>query len=350
MNTPSVYQDHESNIVILSKTTPSTAYCIIIENCQRVVKAYKLLEFLKLYRQLDYDVYKAAEKMLYSLNIKCTQSATLELKGLLAMNTEKQTILVVSRTAEFIGKFYDAKTASTVTEDTSLIITSPKDFTDVFSKTQLVTNIAWTTENPEPNETKLKNITKQSLAEQLYAQYQNIEMIIPESTVKSSNKPKTNSAFTVLIEDFSNGIVHSISSIVDKFGCSKETAASMLSNMKSEKYMKDRPTIDIQSGYINRVKSYFISNARPENLDIKPERKTAMAKEKGEGKKGLKTIIRELLTEGPKTMDELIEATTASKKAISDQLAYLQNEKYAGKAGVIKIEKDAETKAYQIVA
>jgi len=67
-------------------------------------------------------------------------------------------------------------------------------------------------------------------------------------------------------------------------------------------------------------------------------------------RKGAKVLIRELLTETAEglTIEELILKTGVGEVTLRTALTDLKNPKYAGKAGVLNIVKDKETKKFQI--
>lgn len=340
MKTPSVYINHEASTVVVVKTTPSTVYCVQIkDSLVRDLQSYRIMDFHKEFKAIDYCPFIAAQKMLLGA-IPCTSSGTKELKGVLTMSTSS--IIVVSRTAEFVGRFVDASTAAKVSAETDIIITSASDL-ESFTKPLLNGNLS-----QQHTETALKNITKPQLAEQLFSEYLTKEITVAKKEKKEKvvkEKKESVSAFSQIKARLEGGEVLVADELVTEYNTTRPTIASIISNMRSEKYMKNNLTVPVLTGRVDGKTVFFLEEFKPTNLD---EKKTAERKAKGESKPGLKSIVRALLVEGPKTMDELIEATGSIKKLISDCLAYLKNPKYAGSEGPLTINRDKETGAYSI--
>ena len=338
MNIPSVWQNHNGEVVLAVKSSPSTVHAItIIDQLVRDIKAYRIMEFLKDWKELNYCPNLAANKMLFGA-IPCTSGAIKELKGIIAMSTT--TTIVVTRTAEFIGRFVNQETAAKVIKDPSALIVTEPLALEGFTKKVLNDLLS----KPH-DETAMKNITKPQLAEQLFNEYLNKEFKM-ETKEKKESAVKSESAFQKIINRLHEGEVISLKSIIEDYDTTEGTARSIISNMRSEKYMKDNPIVPVISGKVDGEAVFFLEAFTPENLDAKGEKKAKVKADGEPRKKGLKTIIREALLEGPKTMEELLELTGVEKKLISDQLAYLKNPKYCGSEGMLNITRDPETKAY----
>jgi hypothetical protein len=341
-----------SSVIVVTKVSASTVYAVVItDGAERDVKSFRIMDFIKEYKQIAYNTTAAAQKMLLSNIIPCTSSAKKELKELIMKNQENiNPIIVVTRTAEFVGRFVDTKTASLIASDNDLIITKAEDFTE-FSKSQLVSQLP---ADSQPTEVQLKNITKAQLSQQLFDYYIAKELTITMSeetktSTKKAKAPKADSNMSKIIARFENGEVLTAEALAEEYGSTKASIASIFSNIQSEKYMKDRPTVELVSGNIDGIRSYIIAT-KADTVTFDARKSPAAKADGGPRKKGLKTIIRELLIEGPKTMEELMEATKADKKLVSDCLAYIKNPKYAGKEGALNIVRDAETKAYSVSA
>jgi DNA-binding IclR family transcriptional regulator len=76
-----------------------------------------------------------------------------------------------------------------------------------------------------------------------------------------------------------------------------------------------------------------------------------MSEETKPKKVGTQEQIRKIMTDGGEhTVAELMEMTGGTKGSVSTALSHLQNEKYAGTAGVLALEKDAESGKYSMMA
>ena len=356
MNCPSVYINAEASTVLVAKVSASTVYAVCItDSAERDLKSFRIMDFLAQYKPISYCPTKAAQKMLLSKIISCTNSAQKTLKEIIMNNSANvSTVLVVTRTAEFVGRFVDAHTAAACSSSTDLIITSSSDF-DQFSKSQLL-DCLYLGNSERPNETQLKNITKKTLADQLFEVYTTKEFTIIMSDTAKAKEPTTktvraDSVMSKVIAQLENGEVLTIAAIVKAHGCSEGSAASILSNMQSEKYMKNNPIVAIVSGRIDGITSYVLAD-KSEGIVFDAKKSATRTTSDAPKVKGLKAIIRELLMDDSDgyTMDELIEATGSCKKLISDMLAYVKNPKYAGAIGPIGITKiEGKFKGFEVI-
>ena len=341
---PAVYINQEGHIAFVTHSTANTLYTIEIDSdtVQWDTKSHSVLNFLKEFSVTSQDLLTTAQKIINSNNLTCSEQAKTQLKEII-MKTA--CILVVSPSVEFIGRFADAKSASKVAPAASIIINNADEL-EQFSKEQLAVAL-----NLPSSKEDLKGVTKKELASKVFEEYLTKEATIVEKPAKKTKEPKEakpahESKFSKIIASLVSGSVLNLKELMATYDTSEGTIRSIISNMRSVKYMGDTPIVEVQTGKVNGETVFFLEAFKPE-LDLKSEPKVRTAS--GEPKaKGIKTIIRELLTDGSDgyTMDELLEKTGAEKKIISDMLAYLKNPKYCGADGPLTIVRDPETKKY----
>lgn len=336
MNLPKCFINFEGKIVIAVKQTSNTVYCIEVVELQHTVTSHRIIEFLKDFKEIQYDVCKCAEKFLARQQFSFTQQALLELKEVV-MKTAS--IIAVNPAAEFIGKYSSVEAVAVTAPKDSIVISSALDF-DQFTKNQLVECL---TVKPTVN---LKNVTKAQIAEQLYEEYQNKQ--IDTSTFVISDKVKKGGSGLIhkIHSTLSKGPLF-INSFIEEHKTTEKVFSSLLSNLKNSKYSQGLIPIATERGTIDGQSVIILAGTEPANF----ERRSKMAKEKREKveRNGIRKQLRAFFVEGGSaTKHELAEKFGVDVKIISDNVCYLKNPKFAGAEGPLNLITDKESKVVSL--
>lgn len=256
---PGVYQNATGSVVIAVRQTAATVYTVeASDSLTHEVVGHKADSFFTEYRLLpDYPVGKAAGKFLDRKQFTSTAAATAALKELI-MKTA--TVIVVSPTATFIGRFADVDTAADLTPSNSLLVTQPSDFEDArFTKDMLAAALGIT----QPS--AIKKATKSQLAADLFQEYQTrtVTVIEPERPARkakaTSSTPRKLGAKPAIRAMLTSGEKVSIEALSESLGCSPVNIRTALSDLKSEKYCGEGGPLAITSAVVDSVRMYFIA-------------------------------------------------------------------------------------------
>ena len=344
MNLPNCHMAHDGKVVIAVKQTSSTIYAIECVEMQHEVTSYRIVEFHKNFKSIEYDVAKCAQKMLDRQNrgFSFTSTAISELKEIV-MNNSK--IIAVNPAAEFIGRFASIEALSVACPSDTVVIQSADDF-EQFTKPQLLECLSV---KPEKN---IKNVTKTELAEALYDEYmtKTVTVIEPKSS-ESRGKKGGNGLMYAVYNALADGPMI-VESFINDYNTSMKCFQSALSYIKNPKYCGQLipmgPTV---KGTYNGQMAII----KEELLEQFPtfERRSKMSEEKGEKveRNGIRKQLREFFEEGGSaTKAELAEKFGVAMKIISDNICYLKNPKFAGAKGPLNLVTDKETKVVSIAA
>lgn len=333
---PQCFIGHEGNVVIVIKGTPSTVYCIEAIDMQHQISSYRTVEFHKTFKAIDYDVAKAAEKMLNRAQYTFTNGAIQELKEIIMNNS---TIIAVNPAAEFVGKFASIEAIVATCPSDTIIISSVEDL-DGFTKNQLAECLGLASSN-------LKNTTKAQLAEQLYAEYltKEVEIVSPKGSEQKASRGGSG-LIHKLHKALSDGAVV-CEEFIEANGTTEKVFSSVCSNIQNEKYSSGLMPIKLAKGTIGGKTAIAIMGQEPENF----ERRSKMAKEKGEKveRNGIRKQLRAFFAEGGSgTKKEIAEKFGVDLKIISDNICYLKNPKFAGVEGPMNLVTDKESKVVSL--
>lgn len=343
MNLPRCYITHDGKVIIAVKQTSSTIYAVVEYEMHHEVKSYRAIEFIKNFKEVDYNTARAAQKMLnrQSTGFAFSEGAIKELKEVIM---SQSAIIVVNSAAEFIGRFASIESASVACPNDSIIINNAEDF-EQFTKTQLLECLSV---KPEKN---IKNVTKTEIAIALYEEYLNKAVTIVEP--KTSDKaPKGG-----------HGLIHKLHSalstgpiLIEQWIAENNTSLkvfqSYLSNLKNEKYSSGLvPIGKTVMGSINGQSAVILEELLETATNF--ERRSKMSEETKEKKErnGIRKQLRKFFVEGGSaTKKELAEQFGVDIKIISDNICYLKNEKFAGAEGPLNLVTDKESKIVSLAA
>ena len=291
INAPAVFVNNESAIALVHNVTASTISAITFEGDVKV----RAVEFLKNYKPLElnnapYPPARAALKIINNRFQTPSDGAIKILKGIINMES---TIITVTKTGEFLGRFPDVQTAADVSPEDALIIASPADFdTKAFTKAALFALITPAVEGLTADSKKA------DLAVALFAQYSGTPIEIKEPVKKTraaklDAKPRERSHKDRLRDLLNAGAILSEQDILaqvynDGYETTAFTVRTAINNLKTEKHAGKEGVLDIISGKVDGVRVYCLATTvvtfDATAKDSKAEEKAAKAAERAAAK------------------------------------------------------------------
>jgi hypothetical protein len=347
------YLSTDNHVAIVFSQTVSTVHYIAITSdtdshiwdCQQMRKA----EFFNNHREASTDLGKLLTSSLIPLSAK---AETILRRHIM----ETTTIIAVTKTAEFIGRYATTQEAFKMNPKDAEFVTCLADVVELgFTKTQLNNVVGLDAK-------ELKAIKVADLADKYWA----ILMLKELSTVsrapkakKTEGEPKKRTGLIHVIYEALTTAPYFIA--VEEFianqNAIKKCFQSLISNIQNEKYSQGLVPLDLSHGTIllEEVPINIIYNSehKPENLIAKGARTMATKTDENgvviPRAEGLQSKLRTFFTEGGvATKEALAEHFGCCIKNISDQVCYLKNPKFAGAAGAINLVTDPNDKTVQI--